>query len=85
MTFYFVTMVFVALAAAFIILTLAKWGVVEYMQVHGSKLISELFSCYLCLSFWMCVILCGLVAIISQDLLVMLIPIFSAVITRKML
>lgn len=85
MTFYFVTMVFVALAAAFIILTLAKWGVVEYMQVHGSKLISELFSCYLCLSFWMCVIFCGLVAIISQDLLVMFIPIFSAVITRKML
>ena len=85
MTFYICTMVFVALAAAFIILTLTKWGVIEYMQVHGSKILSELFSCYLCLSFWVCVILCGFVTLISRDLLVMFIPIFSSVITRKML
>ena len=42
----------VACAAAFVVLLVKKWGIAEWMQVHGDKISSQLFSCDLCMSFW---------------------------------
>ena len=54
--------VFVALLAAMMVLLVKKWGIAEWMQIHGDKFLSSLFSCDLCMSFWaaMCfaVVLC---------------------------
>ena len=42
----------VSLVSAFIILLAMKVGIIEWMQVHGDKFISELAKCNFCLSFW---------------------------------
>ena len=42
----------VAFAAAFVLLLLQKWGVIEYVQVHGNDFFSEMFQCNFCLSWW---------------------------------
>ena len=44
--------VFVALLAAMMVLLIKKWGIAEWMQIHGDKYLSRLFSCDLCMSFW---------------------------------
>lgn len=46
----------VALVAAFVVVLLKKWGVAEYMQVHGDRFTSQLFSCDFCMSWWASVI-----------------------------
>jgi len=46
-----------ALGATFILLFIQKIGVREWVQIHGPKLISKLFNCDFCLSFWICVVL----------------------------
>lgn len=49
--------VFVALLSAFVLLLAKKVGIIEWMQVHGDKVISRMASCDFCLSFWMCTLL----------------------------
>ncbi len=41
-----------ALLSAFFMLLGYKLGVVEWVQIHAPKIISSLFSCAFCLSFW---------------------------------
>lgn len=48
--------VIVALVAAFVVLLVKKWGIAEWMQVHGDDFSSRLFSCDLCMSWWACVL-----------------------------
>ena len=82
---------FVALMAAWLLLLLIKTGAVEWLQVHGSRLIHELASCYFCLSWWLCVAvtLVLLVAKVISNQNVsfceIIIPILSTPITRKLL
>lgn len=75
----------VALLAAFIILLLKKLGVVEWMQVHGDHLTSQLFSCDFCMSFWTAFLVsigfCFLFG--NEDML--MIPFFSTPLTRYLL
>ena len=74
----------VACAAAFVVLLVKKWGIAEWMQVHGDRILSELFSCDLCMSFWSSVLICFCMLCMTEDLTVMLIPIFSTPITRML-
>lgn len=46
-----------SLSASFIILLITRLGIVEKIQLRGSKMLSSLFSCNFCLSFWMVVLL----------------------------
>ena len=41
-----------ALLSAFLLLLAHKIGVVERVQIYAPKIISTLFSCAFCLSFW---------------------------------
>lgn len=79
------TILIVALIAAFIILLLKKLGVVEYMQVNGNKIVSELFSCDFCMSFWGSVIICFFITCTTNDLRTMLLPFVTTPITRFLL
>lgn len=76
--------VLVALLSAFCILLMKKWGVMEYMQVHGDKYISKMFSCGFCLSFWTASVLFIGVACVYDNPLLLLCGMFTAPITRML-
>lgn len=39
--------------ACFVLVLASKWGLVEWMQVHGCELVAKMASCQFCLSWWM--------------------------------
>ena len=85
-TVYFITMlsalIYIALAAAFAILLIGKLGVRDGIITRAPKLISQLFDCDFCLSFWTSLILAILLAIFFNEMSIILIPIISTPITR---
>ena len=72
----------VSLVSAFIILLLKKWGVAEWMQVHGDDITSRLFACDLCMSFWTSVVLTVFAVTLMHDPVFFCVPILSTPITR---
>lgn len=81
-TFYLFIVVMVALAASFVILLLKKWEVLEWLQVHGSDLISRAAGCSLCMSWWTCVVMSVIVAVFIGEWLVLFVPFYATPITR---
>nr|DAJ16717.1 MAG TPA: Protein of unknown function (DUF1360) [Myoviridae sp. ct1TR10] len=85
-TIYFITMlsalIVIAQAAAFIILLLGKLGVRDSIITRAPKLISQLFDCDFCLSFWTSAILAIILAILLNEMTILFIPILSTPITR---
>lgn len=74
----------VALAAAFVVLLVKKWGVAEWMQIHGDKYSSQLFSCDLCMSFWAAMLISFAFVCWYDDAVYVLIPVFSTPVTRML-
>ena len=85
-TVYFITMlsalICIALAAAFTTLLIGKLGIRDSIVAKAPKLISQLFDCDFCLSFWTSVILAIILAIFFREMNVLFIPIISTPITR---
>lgn len=75
----------VATVAAFLITLLKKWGVIEYVQVHGNDFFVKMANCGFCLSWWIGGVLSIVFAICTGDLSLLLIPFCSTIITRMML
>lgn len=82
--FYAELVVMVALLAAFIVLVVKKWGIAEWMQIHGDKYMSKLFSCDLCMSFWAAMILCLGMCCWDDEMFYLFVPIFTTPITRML-
>ena len=79
----FICIVFlVALMASFLVLLLNKWGVVEWLQVHGDEWVSKMANCTFCLSFWVCFLLAVMVAVGTDNMLFLAVPFFACPITR---
>ena len=76
--------VLVALAAAFVVLLVKKWGWAEWMQIHGDKYMSSLFSCDLCMSFWASMFICMVVMLFNNEPLMIAVPMFTTPITRML-
>ena len=76
--------VFVALLAAMMVLLVKKWGIAEWMQIHGDKFLSRLFSCDLCMSFWAAMCFALAVVSIHDDALWLLLPFLTTPITRML-
>lgn len=74
--------IMVALAAAFVVLLLKKWGIAEWYQVHGNEFTSKLFACDLCMSFWCALIMAVALAAVYNEPIFYLVPVFSTPITR---
>lgn len=74
--------VLVALLSAFMILLAKKLGIIEWMQVHGSDVVSQLASCDFCLSFWTGTILSIVVAFIAGDVRCLIFGLASCSLTR---
>lgn len=77
--------ILVSMSAAFFILLMEKTGIREYMQVYGRKVLSSLFSCDFCLSFWMCVLISLVVCFITGNFSFLVLAFVAAPVTRKML
>jgi len=85
MACFLISIILIALASAFVLTLAYKWGVIEWMQVHGDKIISQMANCDFCLSFWSNVIVCMVVMLVVDDVTIGLAPLFSTMITRKLL
>lgn len=85
-TVYFIAIIFqalyIALIAAFGILLIGKLGVRDKIILRAPKLISKLFDCDFCLSFWSSVILAIILALFSNEPIFFIIPIISTPIIR---
>lgn len=85
-TVYFITLlsalIYIALAAAFAILLIGKLGIRDNIIAKAPKLISQLFDCDFCLSFWTSLILAVILAIFFREMNILFIPIISTPITR---
>ncbi len=79
-----VLIVYVALAAAFVVLLVKKWGWAEWMQIHGDKFTSRLFSCDLCMSFWAAVLVCLFLVCWYDHSSLIFLPVFTTPITRML-
>lgn len=77
--------IMIAAVSAFVILLIGKIGLRNWLIAITPKLISQLFDCDFCLSFWLSVILASILAIIWNEPLLLIIPIVSTPITRILL
>ena len=84
MELYMEIIILVALSAAFCVLLVKKWGIAEYVQVHGDKYLSQLFGCDLCMSFWASVIITIAVMCVTNDLSLIAVPVFATPVTRML-
>ena len=74
-----------ACLATFFLLLAYKWGVIEWLQVHGNDFVSQLANCTFCLSWWTCLAVSLIFIIESRDITFLFIPVIATPITRKML
>ena len=85
MEHFIYNIIVVALIAAFVLTLLRKWGVIEWVQIHGNDFFSKMFNCDFCLSFWAGVALAILLAFITGNPTLLLVPFCSTMITRFLL
>jgi len=85
MVTFIIWVLVVATVAAFLLTLLKKWGVIEYVQVHGNDFFVKMFNCGFCLSWWAGVVLSVLFAICTGNPALLLVPFCSTVITRILL
>lgn len=76
----------VAATASFLILLIDKGGWREKVQIYGPKLISQMFSCDFCISFWFCVLVSIILFIfVDREWATLLCPFIASPITRKLI
>lgn len=85
MVTFIIWVLVVATVAAFLLTLLKKWGVIEYVQVHGNEFFAKMFNCDFCLSFWAGVALAILLVFITGNPTLLLVPFCSTMITRYLL
>lgn len=77
--------VVIACVATFLVILLDKFGVTEYMQVHGNDFFSQLARCSFCLCWWVSVVITVVVIIATGDASIALSPFVSTIIARHLL
>ena len=84
MDFILLTII-IALFSCFVILFIDKIGYRELMQVRAPKLISELFSCDFCLSWWINLTITLVFCVMECEWYFICCAIAATPITRKLL
>lgn len=72
----------VAMLAAFLLLLAYKLGIVEYMQVHGNRFVSEMAQCDFCMSWWLSVAISIGFFVVTGDSLCLTVPLLSTPLAR---
>ena len=86
MHYMIIMILIISLLSSFIILLLGKLGIREWVQVHGLKIFSDMFSCDFCLSFWISLGISVIIFIFGDsNLLVFFYSILSTPLIRKLL
>lgn len=75
----------IALLSAFIIQLISKLGARDYVIENSGYIISNAFSCDFCISFWVNLCVCAILAIITANFVLLFIPFLSTPITRILL
>lgn len=67
---------------AWVVILLKKWGVVEWVQVHGNAFFVKLASCDFCLNWWIgwCIVVVAVV--VTGEWILLAVPFFSTTIGR---
>lgn len=84
MDFVLLTII-IALLSCFVILFIEKIGYRELMQVRAPKLISELFSCDFCLSWWINLIITLSFCVMACEWHFIFCAVVATPITRRLL
>ena len=79
--FVFITAL-VALTAAFGLLLFYKLGIIERLQVKGSRLIAGWASCLFCQAFWACVFVTVFVLVYDFQAVYFAVPVLATPVTR---
>ena len=75
----------VSLAAAFLLNLAVKWGILEWLQVHApNDFFGKLFNCKFCCSFHTAMIISLFLCLGNGQWILLLVPLFSTVITREL-
>lgn len=82
---FFLACAFIALSSAFIILLIGKTGVRDSIIMTSPKLVSGLFSCDFCLSFWISLAMAAVMAFFTWDPCYLLAPVLTTPITRLLI
>lgn len=77
--------IIIALVTAFSILLIGKTGLRDLIIEKAPRLVSEMFDCDFCLSFWLSLILAVILAIIIVEPVLIIVPFISVPITRILL
>ena len=96
LVFFLIVTLIVSLATTFLYTLLDKWGLWEYLIVHAdswvikvikkdSDILSRLFSCSFCTMWWMSLLICICLAIISGEIILVLVPVCSVPLSRAFL
>jgi hypothetical protein len=85
MTFYLFHILVVSLLSAFIILFLSKTGLRDDFIITSPGLLSEMFSCDFCFSFWTAMIICIVSSVYYWDAYLLLLPFVTTPITRVLI
>ena len=76
----------IAMCSAFIILLIGKLGLRDTVVEHSKiQLLSEMFSCDFCLSFWLNFLMSVVVIMITIDVSFIIIPVVATPITRMLI
>lgn len=79
----FVSVTFIiAMAACWLILLSDKTGIRDNVIIHAPKLISQMFSCDLCLSWWVCLFFSICFSVGMGDPVILLTAVCAAPFTR---
>jgi len=67
---------------SWVVILMKKWGVIEWVQVHGNAFFDKLVSCDYCLNWWLswCVVVVALV--VTDEWWLVGVPFFSTTIGR---
>lgn len=82
---FFIFIIIIALASAFVLTLARKWGWLEWMQVHApSEFLHRLFGCPFCVSFWTCLFVSFVAFIVTKDFAALGVSPLSAVLCVRL-
>ena len=67
---------------SWVVILLKKWGVIEWVQVHGNAFFVKLASCDFCLNFHCAWMLMLVVAVLTGEWILLAVPFLSTTIGR---
>lgn len=68
--------------SAWVVILLRKWGVIEWVQVHGNSFFCNLASCDFCLNWWTAWVIVVVVLAVTGWWWLAAVPFFSTAIGR---